>query len=91
MLVGSQSHPDLEDGSVYSQLWPTRLDKIENLHVEVQVVGVGIRPSPTFRAVAHPSVIGLPRVQALFVPSSIAFPADSRLCGARGLASGLSG
>ena len=32
--VGSQSHPHLEDGSVYRQLRPTRLDKIKNLCVD---------------------------------------------------------
>ena len=28
----SQSQPQLEDGSVYRQLRPTRLDEIKNLH-----------------------------------------------------------
>ena len=30
MLVGSQSHPDLEDGYVYSQLWPTNVHGRQN-------------------------------------------------------------
>ena len=35
-----QPHPHLEDGTAYRQVRPTKLDKIKNLHVEVQVGGV---------------------------------------------------
>ena len=32
VVIGSQSQPHLEDGSVYRQLRPTRLDEIKNFH-----------------------------------------------------------
>ena len=39
--VGSQSpQPHLEDGSTYHPLRPTKLDKIKNFRVEVQVGAV---------------------------------------------------
>ena len=41
MLVGSQVHPHLEDGSVYRQNRPTIFDDIEILRVEIPVGAVG--------------------------------------------------
>ena len=42
--TGSQSpQPHLEDGTTYRPLRPTKLDKIKNLHLEVQAGGV-VRP-----------------------------------------------
>ena len=38
----SQSHHQLKDGTTFSQLWPTKLDEIKNLHVEVHPSAVGI-------------------------------------------------
>ena len=41
--VGSPTaQPHLEDGSVYHQNRPTRLDKIKNLRIKVQVSSVGV-------------------------------------------------
>ena len=42
----SQSHNQLKSGTAFSQLWPTKLDKIKNLHVEVQArAEIGVPPS----------------------------------------------
>ncbi len=50
------AEPQFEDGSAYRQLRPTRLDKIKNLHLELQAGGVGtgassiaLRPAANFR------------------------------------------
>ena len=43
VVIGSQSQPHLEDGSVYRQLRPTKLYKINNLYPEVQVGIVAVR------------------------------------------------
>ena len=32
VVIGSQSQPHLENGSVYRQIRPTRLDEIKNFH-----------------------------------------------------------
>ena len=46
VVIGSQSQPQLKDGSVYRQLRPTRLDKIKNLYVEIPSIPVAEMEMP---------------------------------------------
>ena len=53
------SQPHLEDSSVYRPLWPTKLDKIKNLHAEIHTGAVDI---PSWRGdVAFPNWGGVSR------------------------------
>ena len=42
-LRSSQGHPQFENGTVYRQVRPTRLDEIKNFHAAVQADGTGKR------------------------------------------------
>ena len=35
-LRSAQDYPQFKDGTVYRQVRPTKLDKIKNLHIEIQ-------------------------------------------------------
>ena len=44
-LRSSQGHPQFKNGTVYRHVRPTRLDKIKNFRIEVQVSPVGWQPT----------------------------------------------